>query len=390
MRAMRERRRAWRPVEERFSERRYCSVQDDMVVANAAGAAVRADINAQLQALATLQSGGSAPGTTYPYQFWADTTSGILKQRNSSNAAWVNRAPLTDTPSVDRSSNTALAIGDLGRQIRATSTFTQTFNAVSTLVDGWWCRYRIEDGVSITFDPNASETIDGATTLVLAGPASGIIYCNGSALLTVGLSRRKYPTRQVFTSGSGTYTTPVGATHINVRLVAGGGGGAGASANSGAAGGNTTFSTLTATGGTGGNAAGGTGGVGGGASGGDVNITGGSGSAGWDSGLGGSNNAIGGAGGNSVFGGGAGTGGVNGAGKNAGTNSGGGGSGGGNTGGGSSGGGGGAGGYCEKRFTAPSATYSYAVGAAGTGGAAGAQAGGNGAAGIIVVDEFYD
>lgn len=52
------------------------------------GVSFRAAVNAALQALASLNSGGTAPATTYPYMLWPDTTSGLLKQRNGSNTTW--------------------------------------------------------------------------------------------------------------------------------------------------------------------------------------------------------------------------------------------------------------------------------------------------------------
>jgi hypothetical protein len=64
--------------------------QHDMDVSNQTFTATRADINAALQALASNSSGATAPATTFAYQWWADTTSGILKQRNAANSAWVN------------------------------------------------------------------------------------------------------------------------------------------------------------------------------------------------------------------------------------------------------------------------------------------------------------
>lgn len=70
--------------------------QDDLSVANGSGAAVRADINNQLQALGTLMSGTSGPSTTYPYMLWADTTNGLLKQRNGANSAWITLWTLSD------------------------------------------------------------------------------------------------------------------------------------------------------------------------------------------------------------------------------------------------------------------------------------------------------
>lgn len=53
------------------------------------GVAVRAAINAALQALASNNSGATAPSTTYAYQMWADTTTGLLKIRNAANSAWI-------------------------------------------------------------------------------------------------------------------------------------------------------------------------------------------------------------------------------------------------------------------------------------------------------------
>jgi hypothetical protein len=63
--------------------------QGDLVVANQSGAAFRSDVNAQLLALGTLQSGAAQPSTTYAYQWWADTTTGLLKLRNAANNAWI-------------------------------------------------------------------------------------------------------------------------------------------------------------------------------------------------------------------------------------------------------------------------------------------------------------
>jgi hypothetical protein len=53
--------------------------------------------------------------------------------------------------------------------------------------------------------------------------------------------------------------------------------------------------------------------------------------------------------------------------------------------------GGGAGGYIDAIIYSPSATYSYAIGAAGTAGAAGTSGtdGGAGGSGYIIVTEYY-
>ena len=64
--------------------------QDALSVANGTGVAVRQAINTAMQASATNQSGSSAPSTTYPFQFFADTNTNTLKLRNAANNAYIN------------------------------------------------------------------------------------------------------------------------------------------------------------------------------------------------------------------------------------------------------------------------------------------------------------
>jgi hypothetical protein len=232
-------------------------------------------------------------------------------------------------------------------------------------------------------------TMDGSTsgTLTIAAPAvAGTTTLTFPALTgTVGLATR---TVQVFTSGSGTYTTPTGCKAIWVRCVGGGGGGAGSgtSAGNGSAGGDTTFSTLTGSGGGPGLTTG-AGGVGGAATGGDINIAGAYGSQ--------IDGAVtiqrGGIAGSSIFGGAGRQPNSGNPGLAASTNSGSGGSGAGCGATTNAGGGGAAAGYCEKLIASPAATYSYAVGAGGSAGATGTSgnAGGAGGSGVIIVEESY-
>lgn len=217
------------------------------------------------------------------------------------------------------------------------------------------------------------------------------------------------PTVQRFTSGSGTYTTPAGVKYIVVQMCGGGGGGAGSSTvgdgGTGGTGGNTTFGTslLTANGGAGGTgvnpSVGGAGGtttlnspaIG-------INVNGQQGSDGEAHG-GYAINQISGCGGNTpLSGAGSSVGSSNTSivGRTAVANTGSGGSGAaynrGTSGSSFWGAGGGAGGYIQAIINAPSATYSYSVGAGGTAGTAGTSgsAGGAGASGVIIVTEYYD
>jgi hypothetical protein len=70
--------------------------QADLVVANQSGAAFRADVNNQLQALGTLSSGLNEPSVTYAYMPWADTAAGLLKIRNAANNGWVTIGSLAE------------------------------------------------------------------------------------------------------------------------------------------------------------------------------------------------------------------------------------------------------------------------------------------------------
>jgi len=64
----------------------------DYVIANASGAAVRDDLNKALAAIVSNNSSATDPATsttTYPHQWWYDTTAGQLKLRNAADDGWV-------------------------------------------------------------------------------------------------------------------------------------------------------------------------------------------------------------------------------------------------------------------------------------------------------------
>jgi hypothetical protein len=251
-------------------------------------------------------------------------------------------------------------------------------------------------------------TIDVATPYLAltGGTMTGLLTLSGTPTSGLHAATKTYvdaiinptvPTRQVFTTGSGTYTRPTGVKWIEIVCVGGGGGGSGSgtgTVGSGGNGGSTTFGTLTAGGG-GGCVWASAGGAGGTASGGDYNIGGAQGNLPTvvtvTSGTG---QIAGGTGGSSSLGGAAaGIWATNG--SNAVTNSGSGGAGGGVSAaatGALAGGGGGAGATCGRIIGSPASTYSYAVGASGSPGTNGTsgQAGGVGGSGIIIVTEHYN
>jgi hypothetical protein len=240
-------------------------------------------------------------------------------------------------------------------------------------------------------------TTGTANTVTLTIPSTGGIRFADNTTQTTAATSSAAPNVTTYTSGSGTYTTPAGAKWLQIQMVGGGGGGGGAGTGgspggTGGTGGTTTFGTSLLT------CAGGAGGVHGGAGtgGGDggnatisspavgLAVTGNRGG----SYPGGSYNTgtiytLGGLGAVSPLGTNipsASTGGAGGTGGfSNGTSA-------------VVGNGGGAGGYIQAIIASPSATYSYAIGAAGTAGAAGGGgvgAAAAGGAGLIYITAYF-
>jgi hypothetical protein len=125
-----------------------------------------------------------------------------------------------------RTSNTILAAGDNGTLIDATATFTQTLTAAATLGAGWWCYIKNDtaDGTTVlTIDPNASETVDGLTTLKMYSGDTRILMCDGANFETV-LIDGGYAK---FVAGSSTFTVPSGIQECEAVCVGSGGQGGG-------------------------------------------------------------------------------------------------------------------------------------------------------------------
>ena len=61
----------------------------DFQIANQSHTAFRSDLNEVLEYISRNNSDATEPNATYPGQFWHDTTTGILKQRNAADSAWV-------------------------------------------------------------------------------------------------------------------------------------------------------------------------------------------------------------------------------------------------------------------------------------------------------------
>lgn len=162
--------------------------QHDFNIANQAGAAFRADLNNALDALVTLSSGTTEPATTSAHQYWADTTNGLLKQRDSGNTAWLIRGSLnSDMLPAQKTAAFSVGVSDYGRWFDCSGAFTVSLGAAATLGDGFWFGIKNSNASTYTtLDGNASETVDGATTLGIRPGDSMIVVCTGSAWITFG------------------------------------------------------------------------------------------------------------------------------------------------------------------------------------------------------------
>jgi hypothetical protein len=119
------------------------------------------------------------------YRCISETSDSTDPSANPTKWARVNLTPTT-VYRFARTSNTILGTADRGYLIDITSgTFSQTFTAAATLTAGWFCWIRNSGSGDITLDPNASETINGATTLTLSANKTALVQCDGTGFYAV-------------------------------------------------------------------------------------------------------------------------------------------------------------------------------------------------------------
>lgn len=128
--------------------------QVDYSIADQAGAPFRAEVNYHLAAIVSQNSGATEPAATFAYQWWADTTTGILKQRNAGNSAWIEILTI--------SSGAAKSLD--GSITSATTATTQSVNDNSTKVAT--TAYADRVGKDRLFDVDASVAANAMTLTI--------------------------------------------------------------------------------------------------------------------------------------------------------------------------------------------------------------------------------
>ena len=139
--------------------------QNDFVIDNGTGLAVRTDIQDALQALAGNSSGNTEPSVKYAYQWWADTgsTPPVMKLRNSSNDGWIELFQLDGTLTLEDGSQSAPALAF--RDDLDTGLYSSAANKINFVTGG---TERLELGDTTIFNESGADVdfrIEGDTVV---------------------------------------------------------------------------------------------------------------------------------------------------------------------------------------------------------------------------------
>jgi len=215
--------------------------QADQTVQNATFPTVRADINNNLAALFSDNSGNTAPSVTVAFQDWIDTSGAnpLWKKRNAANNAWITIATIDGNEILFSGTSTLPdQSGNAGEYLKTNGTvatwepIVSGINAAEVFASSgnWTCPAGVQKVlVTVVGGGGGGRGSAGAAGFGQPGGSGGY----GSGVLTV-------------TPGT-VYTVTVGA-----------GGNGGAVNTAGSAGGTSTFETISATGGAGGTTSGST------------------------------------------------------------------------------------------------------------------------------------
>lgn len=164
--------------------------QHDYILENQSGPSFRADLNGALQAIVSSNSGSTEPFPAYAYQFWADTTAGLWKQRNGSNSAWLTIGTL----------NTA----NLGLAPLASPTFTGTPSGPTASTGTNTSQLATTAFVTTA----AGLSVPAGSVITYAGSTApaGWLKCNGAAISRSTYSALFAVVGSTYGAGNGTST----------------------------------------------------------------------------------------------------------------------------------------------------------------------------------------
>lgn len=147
----------------------------DPVITNAQEAlsVSRPKLVAAFEAARSLHSGATAPAYTIDHQFWCDTTTDIVKQRNAANGAWTNlwKEDAGPVAVIPYAKTAHFTVDQPGTYLcDATSgAITATLPAASASKAWFVLIVKTDSSVNaVTVTRAGADTIEGATTVALA------------------------------------------------------------------------------------------------------------------------------------------------------------------------------------------------------------------------------
>lgn len=132
--------------------------QATAAIANISRTLFRQAVNAITQAIQSLNSGLTTPTETYAYMWWADTTTGLLKQRNAANTGWITVGALADL-GIQSGAQTVATVGG------TVDAITLTLDPVPTALTSTIKRWRAA-GANTSTTPTVNTASLGVKTLV--------------------------------------------------------------------------------------------------------------------------------------------------------------------------------------------------------------------------------
>ena len=210
--------------------------QHDYDIANAPGATVRADINNVLDAIATNNSAGTAPSSTFANQWWMDTSTNLLKQRDNANTAWITIASKSGTTWIPYRAGTAIGTGA-----------TLTTDTDGTMAANSDSNVATQKAVKTFGDAIAADSFRKATASEFDALSEKTALVDDDRFLiedSEDSDNKKYVIKSNIASvpfelflTDGTFTAPTGVETVFLTGCGEGGGGAGSSGSPGAGGG---------------------------------------------------------------------------------------------------------------------------------------------------------
>lgn len=162
--------------------------QHDYILDNQAGQAFRQDLNNALAAIVSQNSGATEPTTKYAYQFWADTTTGLLKVRNAANNAWITVGDLA------AANLGLLAAAAIGVTVQGYDAATAKYNVVQafTKAQRGTPVALTSSSASIAVDASLGNNFTHTTTenTTLANPTNLVAGQSGVIVITQGATAR--------------------------------------------------------------------------------------------------------------------------------------------------------------------------------------------------------